>query len=309
MFEPAPYYNDVSRGPKGGRAVWAHTSDNVRIRVGIWPITGARGTVLIFPWRTEYIEKYSDAAREFAVRGLASLAIDWRGQGLADRATPDSKLGHINSFDEYQRDVDTAIAVSRDAVLPEPYYLFAHSMGGCIGLRSLMRVLPAMAAAFSAPMWGLELKYRTRVAAWIGSAIAVNTGLSQRYAPGTDAAAEPTSMPFEDNPLTRDQDMFAWMQSQTAAYPELLVGGPSLGLLNAALREMHALAREAGPDLPCACWLGTAERIVEADAIEIRMNAWPSSTLHIVPNAEHEVAMEGPNVRGALFDGCAKLFV
>ena len=141
MFEPAPYHSDISRGPKGGRAVWAHTSDDVRIRVGLWPITGARGTVLIFPGRTEYIEKYSDAAREFAVRGLASLAIDWRGQGLADRATPDTKLGHVTNFDEYQRDVDAAVAVARDAGLPEPYYLFAHSMGGCIGLRSLMRGL------------------------------------------------------------------------------------------------------------------------------------------------------------------------
>jgi lysophospholipase len=309
MHQPAPYYDDVSRGPKGGRAAWMRTSDGVRIRVGLWPAEGARGTVLIFPGRTEYIEKYSDTAREFTTRGLASAAIDWRGQGLADRAAPDSKLGHVTSFDEYQRDVDAALEIVREAGLPEPYYLFAHSMGGCIGLRSLMRGLPVKAAAFSAPMWGLELKFRTRVAAWIGSTIAANTGLAQRYAPGTDAAAEPTSMPFEDNPLTRDQDMFSWMQSQTTAYPELLVGGPSMGWLNAALRETHALAREAAPDAACACWLGTAERIVEADAIHIRMNAWTGSVLHIVEGAEHEVAMEGAAIRGDLFDGCAALFV
>ena len=308
MHESAPFHDDISRGPDEGHAVWAHASDGVRIRVGLWPVEGARGTVLIFPGRTEYIEKYSDTAREFADRGLASAAIDWRGQGLADRAAADAKLGHVTHFDEYQQDVDAALSAVRAAGLPEPYYLFAHSMGGCIGLRSLMRSLPVTSAAFSAPMWGLELRYRTRIAAWLGSAVAINTGLSHMYAPGTNAAAEPTSMPFEDNPLTRDPDMFAWMQSQTAAHPELLIGGPSMGWLNAALREMHALAREAAPNVACACWLGTAERIVEADAIHIRMNAWANSALHVVESAEHEVAMEGPAVRKDLFDGCAKLF-
>lgn len=308
MPEPAPYFDDISRGPEGGHAVWLRTSDGVRIRLGLWPSEGARGTVLIFPGRTEYIEKYSDAAQEFAARGLASIAIDWRGQGIADRVAADSKLGHVASFDEYQRDVDAVLGYVRAAGLPEPYYLLAHSMGGCIGLRALMNGLPVQATAFSAPMWGLELKFQTRVAAWIGSTIAVNTGLSLRYSPGTNAAIEPTSMPFKDNPLTRDQEMFSWMQSQTAAHPGLLVGGPSLGWLNAALREMHRLAREAAPKLPCACWLGTNERIVDSDAIHIRMNAWPESVLHIVKNAEHEVAMEGPSVRGDLFDGCAALF-
>lgn len=308
MAEPAPYFDDISRGPEGGHAFWLRASDGVRIRLGVWPRENARGSVLIFPGRTEYIEKYSDAAKEFGARGLASIAIDWRGQGIADRASSDSKLGHVGTFAEYQRDVAAVMEQVRKMDLPKPYYLFAHSMGGCIGLRALMDGLDVKTVVFSAPMWGLELKIQTRAAAWIGSTLAVNVGLSKTYAPGTNAAAEPTSMPFEDNPLTRDEDMFHWMQAQTSAHPDLLIGGPSLGWLNTALREMHTLAREASPDIPCTCWLGTSERIVDSDAIHIRMNAWKGGTLHIIDGAEHEVAMEGPEVRRALYDDCAAHF-
>ena len=57
----------------------------VRIRVGLWHRQGPAGTVLLFPGRTEYVEKYGRTARLLAARGLATLVIDWRGQGIADR--------------------------------------------------------------------------------------------------------------------------------------------------------------------------------------------------------------------------------
>lgn len=85
QLDPAPLYTDIAPGPEGGQAHWAETSDGKRIRLGHWPCAGARGTVLLFPGRTEYIEKYGLCAADFARRGLATMAIDWRGQGLSDR--------------------------------------------------------------------------------------------------------------------------------------------------------------------------------------------------------------------------------
>jgi lysophospholipase len=304
----APYFDDIARGPAGAAAYWLRAADGVRSRIAVWPGTNARGTVLMFPGRTEYVEKYSDAAQAFAARGFASVAIDWRGQGLADRAHVDRRLGHVRSFAEYQRDVTAMMRGLNRLNLPKPFFLFAHSMGGAIALRALLTGLPVRAVAFSAPMWGLMLAPHTRAAAWIGAHLAVWTGQGACYSPGTDAAAEPASMAFADNPLTNDADMFAWMQAQTTAHPELLLGGPSLSWLRAALREMHALAREGAPALPCACWLGTDEQIVDPDPIHIRMTGWTGGTLHQIPGVRHEVAMEGPQIRGRLFDDCVRLF-
>ena len=36
------------------------------------------------------------------------MTVDWRGQGLADRAFADPMVGHVQDFDQYQRDLDAA---------------------------------------------------------------------------------------------------------------------------------------------------------------------------------------------------------
>jgi len=129
-METAPFFEDIAFGPAGGAAHWLTTDDGARIRVGHWPFADAKGTVLMFPGRTEYIEKYGDAAREMQAHGYASVAIDWRGQGIADRFLPERRLGHVGTFADYQKDVRAVMDHVRALGLPEPYYLVAHSMGG-----------------------------------------------------------------------------------------------------------------------------------------------------------------------------------
>ncbi|MEM9756932.1 MAG: alpha/beta hydrolase, partial [Pseudomonadota bacterium] len=100
----APLYEDVAEGPPGGAAYWLQAADGVRIRAAMWAEAGARGTILMFPGRTEYIEKYGRLAGDFRRAGYAMACIDWRGQGLADRAAAPRDLGHVGSFEEYQND-------------------------------------------------------------------------------------------------------------------------------------------------------------------------------------------------------------
>ena len=103
---PAPYFEDMARAPRGGRCHWLTTEDGKRIRIGHWPTEAeARGTILIFPGRTEYIEKYAPIARRLNAAGYAVIAIDWRGQGLSQRLQDDPRPGHIGEFADYQRDV------------------------------------------------------------------------------------------------------------------------------------------------------------------------------------------------------------
>ncbi|MEM8538398.1 MAG: alpha/beta hydrolase, partial [Pseudomonadota bacterium] len=110
----APFFADLAKGPDGGAAFWTTTDDGVRLRFGIWPAEGkaAKGTVFLFTGRTEYIEKYGPVAARFAASGLATLAIDWRGQGLSDRLVAQPTLGHVGSFDDFQRDVAAAVSLA-----------------------------------------------------------------------------------------------------------------------------------------------------------------------------------------------------
>ncbi len=279
----------------------------MRIRVAWWK-AGQKGTVLLLPGRTECIEKYGRAAGDLVQRGYSVITIDWRGQGLADRALPDRNSGHVEDFAEYQQDLDAMMAEAEAADLPKPWFLMAHSMGGCIGLRALMRGVPVQAAAFSAPMWGISMAAWLRPVAQIVTAIAAPIGLAARYAPTTGPDSYLLQVPFEGNVLTTDREMWAYMRDQVKAVPEFALGGPSLAWLGAALRECSALAAMPAPRLPAICALGTAEKVVDVGPVHLRMAGWGAGQLDLYPGAEHEIMMEGPATRKRFFDRATALF-
>jgi lysophospholipase len=296
---PAPFHAGLADGPPGAVCVWVQ-SGSARIRLAWWN-AGAKGTVLLLPGRTECIEKYGRA-------GYSVISIDWRGQGLADRALPDRMVGHVEDFAEYQQDLDAMQTVARQAALPEPWYLIAHSMGGCIGLRGLMRGLPVKAAAFSAPMWGISMAAWLRPVAQMVSALSGHLGLATRYAPTTGPQNYLQQVPFDGNVLTTDRAMWDYMLHQIKQVPELGLGGPSLAWLGAALRECASLAALPAPKLPAICALGTAEKVVDVPPVHLRMAAWSNGQLDLYPGAEHEIMMEGPSVRKRFFDRATALF-
>lgn len=308
-LETAPFFTDVMPGPEGGAAHWAQTSDGKRIRVGHWPLEGARGTVLLFPGRTEYIEKYGQTARELADRGLATMAIDWRGQGLADRLLDDPLIGHVDAFSDYQKDVAAMMRAVRALALPRPYFLLAHSMGGCIGLRAVMEGLGVQAAAFTGPMWGIYVKPHLRTVARFLSQTMPRLGQGHSLPPGTVRDPYVLSEPFENNMLTNDQQMYDMMRDQLVAHPELALGGPSYVWLREAFTETLHLAGRAAPALPTVCYLGSNERIVGVPRVHTRMENWKGGRLEIVEGGEHEVLMESPDIRKPVLDGLQKHFL
>jgi lysophospholipase len=310
-METAPLFHDVADGPAGGQAYWLRCADGLRLRLAHWPAPqgeAVRGTVLLFPGRTEYIEKYGRAAADLARRGFDTLTVDWRGQGLADRLLPDRRIGHIGRFTDYQKDVAAMVAAARALDLPQPFYLLAHSMGGCIGLRALMEGLPVAACAFTGPMWGIQMAATTRPAAWALSWGSARLGLGHHLAPGTKPETYVLAEPFDDNTLTRDRDMYLYMQRQMVDHPDLALGGPSLRWLNEALVEMAHLARRPAPAVPCLTFLGSHERIVCAERIALRMASWAQGDLRMVQGGEHEVMMDTPATRAMVFNGVAAHF-
>jgi lysophospholipase len=267
-----------------------------------------RGTVLLFPGRTEYIEKYGRAATVMAGHSFAMLAIDWRGQGLADRLLADRRIGHVGRFADYQSDVAAALRAADALGLPRPFHLLGHSMGGCIGLRAVIEGLPVLSCAFSAPMWGIRLSPPMRAAGWAMALTAPALGLGERIPPNTSAEPYVLDQGFDGNALTRDAEMYGMMRTQLRAHPDLALGGPSIHWLRQALGECRQLARQPSPVLPCMTFLGSHEQIVDSPAIHRRMKHWPGGTLDLIEGAEHEVLMETPAIRTRIFDRLAAHF-
>jgi len=306
-MQPAPFHAAIARAPEGGAAWWLTAADGVRLRFAAWP-SGGRGTVLILTGRTEYIEKYGPTVAELAARGYSAAVLDWRGQGLSDRLLDDAGAGHVHHFADYQRDLAAMLAAVRGLGLPEPHYMLAHSMGGCIGLRALIEGFPVRRAVFSAPMWGIRIAQALRPVARALAATARRLGQGHRYAPGTGPVNYAASAAFEDNVLTTDPEMFAFMRGQIAAQPALALGGPSLHWVHEALRETRELRRLPAPPIPALTVLGSRERVVEPRPIHDRMARWPGGRLDIVEGAEHEVMMEIEPIRIAFYDAAAAWF-
>ncbi|SHH69117.1 alpha/beta fold hydrolase [Cognatishimia maritima] len=305
-MEQAPYHQ-VPAGEPIGQAYWTQASDDVRLRVAAWAKDSAKGTVLLFPGRTEYVEKYALAAGELADAGYATLSIDWRGQGLADRLQKNRQAGHLLAFSDYQRDVQALLEAAETLDMPKPYFLLAHSMGGCIGLRALYNDLPVKAAAFTAPMWHIGLG-PLRPAAYGLSVVLRRLGMGDWLAPGTKNETYVLDTAFEDNQLTRDRGMFARLQAQARMVPDLCIGGATVRWVNEALRECGALAQMPALHVPCVTFLGTDEKIVDTAAIKTRMESWSNGQLIMVPDGEHEVLMEGPAKRAPIMHAMTDLF-
>src|SRR5262245_10884868 len=86
------------------------TPDGDVLRFARWsPLPGRKGTVCLFQGRAEFIEKYFETVRDLRARGFAVATLDWRGQGLSQRALRNSRKGYVRSFDEYLIDLETFI--------------------------------------------------------------------------------------------------------------------------------------------------------------------------------------------------------
>ena len=119
--------------PEDAATAMLQTPDGVLLRYARWaPPPGRKGTVCIFQGRTEFIEKYFEVVRDLRARGFAVATFDWRGQGLSQRPLYDRYKGHVESFAEYETDLETFM---REIVLPDcppPLFALAHSMGATI---------------------------------------------------------------------------------------------------------------------------------------------------------------------------------
>ena len=292
MADPAPLMSQIADAPAGGRAVWLD-ANGVRIRAAIWS-GGERGTALIFTGRTEYIEKYGRVAAALVKRGYAVVTLDWRGQGLSERALAEPMKGHVGDFAEFQHDVAAVLRLIEDEDLPAPLTLFCHSMGGCIGARALAddRITP-VATVMSAPMLSIRMRPHEMGLAPVLIGASRIFGLDDRFTPSpqpTVPYVEKTS--FAKNVLTTDAEYYDWMRQHLVAEPKLGLGPPTIGWLARAIEETKALARASVYPGPVLAILGGAEEVVAPSAIRDYAKRQPACELLEVPGAKHEIFME-----------------
>lgn len=298
----APFHADLAEAPLGAKVIWRTAEDGVRLRMGFWHLPKAHATILLFPGRTEYIEKYGRIISILVKQGYAVAVIDWRGQGYSDRLADDPALGHVESFSDYQIDVSALVDAVQEMALPEPWHLLAHSLGGNIGLRAILNGLKIDRAVFSAPMWGIQIPAGKRVTASVLPTLARISGKRLDYVPGTSESSYLFENGFEDNLLTTDSEHFDYLSRLGRAAPELALGGPSIQWFGEALAECNALVRNGRQRTRALGFFGSLEGIVDPKAIVKVFETWPNSKLCEIEGARHELMMEAEPARQEFID-------
>ncbi|MFV0383027.1 alpha/beta fold hydrolase [Paracoccus sp. (in: a-proteobacteria)] len=299
-MQQAPFHQLPDDPGTPATAFRVAADDGIGLRMALWrsATAGTLGSVLLFPGRTEFVEKYGPFVQNLITTGYDVLGIDWRGQGMSDRLQSDPRPGHIGEFADYQRDVVEMVVAADKLDLPRPWHLLAHSMGGCIGLAALHDDLPVVSATFSAPMWGINLygvpRFVPQAIGWLAGRL----GRGGHPFPGAGARGTYyVDEKFRTNLLTSDVDQWARSLREAAYWPELTIGGASCHWLRAALAECARLAALPSPDLPTLIALGSREAVVSTAAIRDRAGRTRNCTLLEIPEARHEVIMETPDCR------------
>ena len=301
-FEVAPLDFEVSECPPHGRAYWLETCDGVRIRIAAWRcVNSTKGTILLLPGRTEYIEKYGRTLRTLLLMGYNAIVLDWRGQGLSQRLTDDRMLGHVDDFSSYQLDVNAALNAISSLGLPKPWNILAHSLGACIGFRTLLKDHPISAAVFTSPMWDINLPPLKRAIAQPFLSAATSLGCGLFYSPGTNGNSYVLATPFDENRLTQDFDMYQYFIRQANALEAHQIGGPSIKWTLETIRETNILASQPSPDIPCLTFCGTDDTVIGIEAVQNRVDRWPDAKISLFRSAKHDILSENYEIRSRAF--------
>jgi len=294
--------------PEGAEEHWLEGRGGVKVRVVTAPSIGAaRGSVIIAPGRTEFIEKYFEVMREVQARGFAVFCIDWRGQGLSGREVENGLKGHLATFDDPVNDLSTALKLL-SAKLPRPHIGLAHSMGGAILLRALQtRRVELDGAAFTAPMWGIAgLNEMAKKYARFMTSI----GAGGQFAPGVETKWKREN--FKKNPVTHDRERHARCQGLIAEEPRLALAGPTIGWVAAAADATEAFLQGgalAHLRIPILVLTAAEEQLVDNGSHAQVITQLPDAKHITIAGAKHEILMETDDLRAqfwAAFDELAE---
>ena len=292
--------------PKGGKAFFFTTSDQIRIRVAIWNIQSTRGTIILQSGRTEFIEKYFEVVQEFTDRDFCVAMFDWRGQGLSDRLIDNPYLGHIDDFSLYDKEFEEIIDKVYLPFCPKPWIGMGHSMGGCL-IASKGETRPEIfkLIILCAPMLSLKLSKSLEVFGLLVGEVS-KIGFRNSAFPQLEWKKRKGwhEMPFDENAVTSDEFRFKRSGDLIRANENLALGGITLAWAHESIKRVRRFNRPNwGKNIDCPTLLlsATKDKLVDPIRNELICKTIPNITIAQI-EGHHELLMESDLIRSTTWN-------
>lgn len=266
--------------------------DNLTIRTAKWEAKGnKRGTLFFLQGMGGFIEGYTDFASKMNELGFDVFTLDWRGQGGSGRATSKNTLLHINSFDDYVKDLETYFAQQRE--FARPVIVVGNSMGGNIALRYIYSHPNAVDGLIAlSPMVDVNTQnYPAFVARAIAHTIK-NLGGSESYVFGFNKFNLDKCISNFDPHQYGDREKYLSDCVYLSNHENLATGGPSFGWLAAAfdscdlIKDYDFSSRILIPVLMVTV---PNDHLVDADAQRDLCSIMPKCRQILYPEGHHNL--------------------
>lgn len=202
--------------------------------------TAPRGLLVLCHGYTETCSKYHELIYYFLNRGFHVLAYDQRGHGRSFREVESPHKIHAQDFDaDYVGDLDRIVQMVARREFPSlPFFLYGHSMGGCVAARYIeLHPQVFSRCILSSPMLGIKTGGVPNILALSLARFMKLIGQGTRYTPGQhDFLPEEV---FEVS-ATTSHDRFERYNGLRKITPEFQLSGGDYSWLYTSL---HAAAR------------------------------------------------------------------
>ena len=309
-YETAPLIElEDYKCPEGGKGFFIKGFDGKKLRIAIWNIGSNNGTIILQSGRTEFIEKYYEVIDGFISRGYCVAAMDWRGQGLSDRTSKNLRLGHIDSFLEYDKDLMKTLNLYQE-LCPKPWIGFGHSMGGCLMASNFVENDQNYEALIlCAPMVSIQIKPVLEILVKAAGLIA-SLGFKELAfnKPNWDEEKGWLEEEFEGNFLTSDKYRFDRTYRLICKEHALGVKGLSVSWIYEALKRTSEFKNKdwgTKVEKPCLLLNATQDRLVSPIGNVKILRRFKKNYIENI-ESKHEVFMEADQIRNQAWEAVDK---
>jgi alpha-beta hydrolase superfamily lysophospholipase len=202
------------------------TPDRTSLYSRLYENEKAQSHILLVHGFGEHSGRYEALIAHLLGKGYSITTYDQRGHGKSA-----GLYGHVDRFAQYEEDLDFMVSVVSAHNESKKLFLIAHSMGGLVALRYLMKQPQAvMGAVISAPLVEIATKVPThkRFVAKMSAALAPRMRMANEINPAVLSRDPEIGRAYAADPLVGKMVSTRWFAEALKAMDELKRNAPQI---------------------------------------------------------------------------------